>query len=66
MEQSDIVNMMDKKYSGDGRVVCPNEGVQAKMQCGQVRSEHGAMGVHSSAAYLVCGVCGSTYPTSRI
>jgi hypothetical protein len=63
MNVQDIVGMMDKKYGRDLQV-CPNEGKPAKLQCGQIREEHGAMGVHASGAFLICGVCGAKAPTS--
>lgn len=64
MNISDIVSMLDKKYHADP-VACANEGKLAKMQCGYQTDRHGKLGVHGSSAYLVCGVCGFSTPTSQ-
>ena len=64
MTGSDLVFLLDRKYYGAGAVPCPNEGVQVK-QANRVFTEHGNMGVHGSGAYLVCGRCGQTAPTSN-
>ena len=61
----DIVATLDAKYSGAGAVQCPNEGKPAKSQNGSSYSGHGAMQVHKSAAFLVCGRCGYQTPVAR-
>lgn len=66
MTHADMIHLLDQKYSGEGAIQCPNEGVSVKLQNGLVRSNHGALGVHNSGAYLVCGLCGHNQPTSSI
>lgn len=66
MTHSDLIHLMDMKYSGDGAVQCPHEGTPVKSGNGKVYSTHGALGVHSSAAQLVCGRCGYNQPTSQV
>ena len=61
MDHADIVLMLDKKYS-ENPVPCPNDGLEVKMQCKKVRTDHGHLGVHKSASALVCGVCGYQLP----
>lgn len=67
MTNADIVHDLDMKYSGADSVPCPNEGKLAKLAQSNVESRtHGAMTVHGSGAYLVCGLCGANQPTARI
>lgn len=65
MDLTDIVSLLDRKYSDVDAIPCANEGLEVKMQCGQKRTEHGILGVHKSGAYLVCGVCGYNQPVAR-
>jgi hypothetical protein len=61
MSQSDLVAMLDKKYSGPNGVMCPNQGKPAVLvQSKKTTDDHGRMGVHGSGLSLVCGVCGFT------
>lgn len=67
MTNADIVHDLDKKYSGENAVACPNEGIMATLPQSGVKSEqHGNMTVHGSGAFLVCGMCGAKQPTARI
>lgn len=61
----DLVNLMDKKYSGKNAVPCPREGQEGKVGT-LTTSYHGNLAVHGSGAYLVCGVCGASVPTSNV
>ena len=63
MSQSELVSMLDKKYSGSNGVMCPNHGREAKLrQSGKISEDHGRMGVHASGIKLVCGLCGAEQP----
>lgn len=63
MEQSDIILLLDKKFSVNP-VTCPNEGVPTKIG-GNITSVHGNLTVHKSGAFLVCGPCGHNEPVGR-
>lgn len=65
MTNADIIHILDKKYSGEGAVPCPNEGQKVKDNANRIRTDHGSMGVHVSGAFLVCGVCGANQPVAR-
>lgn len=65
MEMSDIINLLDKKFSGANAVPCPNEGKPVKSQNGNAYKEHGGLGVHKSGSMLICGRCGYNEPIGR-
>ena len=66
MTVADIVSMLDKKYSGEGMVKCPNDGKDFMLpQSKKVVSDHGGMGVHASGSFIICGVCGAKEAVGR-
>lgn len=61
MEHSDMIALLDKKFHkfSPDAIICPNDGMNAKLpQSGVVHKEHGALVVHKSGSFLVCGPCG--------
>ena len=66
MTVSDIVNLLDKKYSGPDKVLCPNQGKSFTFKSsGKSTEDHGHLAVHGSGSYLICGVCGYNQPVGR-
>lgn len=62
MTHSDMVSMLEKKYGAEP-VQCPNEGKPVTLNLSKrTVSDHGNLAVHSSGAFLVCGVCGFQLP----
>lgn len=64
-----MIHLLDVKYSryGTEATVCPNEGELVSLPQSKIKhKEHGAMQVHTSGRYLVCGVCGAQTPVAGI
>jgi hypothetical protein len=61
MNQSDLVALLDKKFSGEKAIMCPNQGKPAALVQSKITtSDHGRLAVHGSGTQLVCGICGYT------
>lgn len=67
MDTIDIVAMLDKKYSGPDRIMCPNQGVPVMLKSvGKALEDHGHLCVHKSGSLLVCGLCGYSQAVGRV